>query len=374
MVPDSSKRQYIIVMNHQTPFDEFFVGLSFKCPVYYVATEDIFSLGFLSRLLEWAVAPIPIKKSTQDMNAIRNIMQVAREGGTICIFPEGNRTYSGSTEFVKPAISKLIKMTGLPVCILKEEGGFGVEPRWSTKTRKGNVTCKIQEILEPEDYRKMSAEEFYNRITQGISVNEADKNISFESEERAEFAERILYVCPDCGLTHFKSTGNLISCEKCGLQAEYTADLKLKPVSKSLPFSTIKEWYDAQDKYISNLNPSDFLDNPVFSEKIDLYKVRLYKSKIKSGENCRFDLYGNRYVIDKTDSGKEPLEMFFDDIKAVSVLGRNKLNIYYKDEVFQIKADERFNAVKYLHFYYHYKNTVSENKELKGDQNEFLGL
>ena len=41
-------RQYLILLNHQTTFDQFFVGLAFRNPVYYMATEDIFSMGWLS--------------------------------------------------------------------------------------------------------------------------------------------------------------------------------------------------------------------------------------------------------------------------------------------------------------------------------------
>ena len=69
---DPQKRPMLILFNHQTAFDQFFVGLAFKQPVYYVASEDLFSLGFLSRLLCWAVAPIPIKKQTTDVQAVMN--------------------------------------------------------------------------------------------------------------------------------------------------------------------------------------------------------------------------------------------------------------------------------------------------------------
>ena len=66
------KRQYLILFNHQTALDQFFVGLSMKGPVYYVASEDLFSKGFVSRLLQWAVAPIPIKKQATDPRAVLN--------------------------------------------------------------------------------------------------------------------------------------------------------------------------------------------------------------------------------------------------------------------------------------------------------------
>ena len=59
----------------------------------------------------------------------------------------------------------------------------------------------------------------------------------------------------------------------------------------------------------------------------------------------------------------------FEEISAVSVLGRNKLNIYFDKHVYQVKSDKRFNALKYVNMYYHYKNIS------KGDTNEqFLGL
>ena len=59
----------------------------------------------------------------------------------------------------------------------------------------------------------------------------------------------------------------------------------------------------------------------------------------------------------------------FSDLEAVSVLGRNKLNLYIDKEVYQVVGDERFNALKYVNFYYRFKNME------KGVMNEqFLGL
>ena len=86
------RQQSLILLNHQTPFDQFFVGLHFKNPVYYMATEDIFSNGWVSKLIQFLVAPIPIKKQTTDIKAVMNCIRVVKEGGSIAIAPEGNRT------------------------------------------------------------------------------------------------------------------------------------------------------------------------------------------------------------------------------------------------------------------------------------------
>ena len=103
------KRPYLVLFNHQTAFDQFFVGMAFRGPIYYLASEDLFSNGWVSDLIRYIVEPIPIRKQTTDLSAVMTCIRVAREGGTIAIAPEGNRTYSGKTEYMNPAIVSLAK-------------------------------------------------------------------------------------------------------------------------------------------------------------------------------------------------------------------------------------------------------------------------
>jgi 1-acyl-sn-glycerol-3-phosphate acyltransferase len=103
------RRQFLVLFNHQTAFDQFFVGMAFKGPVYYLASEDLSSKGWVSAVIRYLVAPIPIKKQTTDIKAIMNCIKVAKEGGTIALAPEGNRTFSGKTGYMSPAIASLAK-------------------------------------------------------------------------------------------------------------------------------------------------------------------------------------------------------------------------------------------------------------------------
>ena len=96
---------HLILFNHQTPFDQFFVMMSVPGAVYYLATEDIFSIGWPAKLMSWLAAPIPIRKQSTDTRAIRTMIRVAREGGTVCLAPEGNRTYSGKTEYMQNSMA-----------------------------------------------------------------------------------------------------------------------------------------------------------------------------------------------------------------------------------------------------------------------------
>lgn len=193
---EQGDRKYLIMMNHQTPFDQFFIAMSFRGPVYYIATEDIFSLGWVSSLLKWAVEPIPIKKQTTDIHAVMNCMRVAKEGGTIALAPEGNRTYDGRTVYINPAIAKLAKKLKMPIAFYRIEGGYGVEPRWSDVARKGKIKAYVSKVVEPEDYKSMNDAEFYNLICRELYVNEAVADTEYHHKQLAEYMERLVYVCP----------------------------------------------------------------------------------------------------------------------------------------------------------------------------------
>ena len=84
-------------------------------------------------------------------------------------------------------------------------------------------------------------------------------------------------------------------------------------------------------------------------------------------EDAALRLYGNRVVID--EGTVQEMTLPFSEATAVTVLGRNKLNVYYGGKVYQFKGDKRFNALKYVHIYYRHKNIT------RGDSNDqFLGL
>ncbi len=364
---NKDKRPYLILLNHQTPFDQFFVGMCFSGPIYYLATEDIFSNGRISSLIRWLVAPIPIKKQTTDVTAIKTCLRVVKEGGTLCIAPEGNRTYSGKTEYMSPTISSLAKKLNLPIALFRIEGGYGAEPRWSDVVRRGKMRAFVSRVIEPSEYAALTNEELFTLIKEGLYVNEANDENTYKHKKRAEYLERAVYVCPFCGLSVFESKNEIIECKKCHAKAEYTITTKLKGINCEFPFEFVNDWYEYQKDFVRGLDLSDYTDKPAFQDSADLFEVIIRKRKELIREKVEILLYGNRIEI---NSGNDnTLTLSFDDISVIAVLGRNKLNIYHQGKVYQLKGSKSFNALKYVNIFYHYKNIN------KGDKNgEFLGL
>lgn len=364
---DQGDRPWLILFNHQTPFDQFFVGMSFRGPVYYMATEDLFSNGWLSSLIRWLVAPIPILKATSDISAVRTCIRVAREGGTIAIAPEGNRTYSGRTEYMNPAIVKMVRLLKLPVALYRIEGGYGVEPRWSDCKRKGKMHTGVSRVLEPEEVANLKDDALFAAIREGLMVDESASGGRFVSKKKAEYLERAVYWCPWCGLQEFESSGNVVECKGCHRKIEYGEDKRLSGVGFDFPYATVAQWYDAQKAALRALDPAKLLDAPVFRDRAKLSEVIPCKKKVPLRKDAELRLYGDRMTVD--EDGSEPLTFPFDEVTAMAALGRNKLNVYHGDRIWQFKPGKRFNAMKYVNFYYHYQNIK------RGDANgEFLGL
>lgn len=364
---DRRDRPYLILFNHQTPFDQFFVGLAFRGPIYFVSTEDILSNGFVSKVIKWLLAPIPIKKQAGDFSAVMTTLRVAREGATIAMAPEGNRTYSGETVYINPAIAGLARKMKLPIALFRIEGGYGMEPRWSNVTRRGRMKGYVHRVIEPEEYAKLSNDELYEQICQGLYVNEGVADGIFRSNKKAEYLERAIYVCPFCGLSKYESHGNEAECMTCHRKVLYGEDKTITGVGYDFPFRFMTEWYSYQNDFINGLDLTEFEEKPAFTDCARISEVILNKRKQILYKDADVALYGNRIAINEGQQNQMILP--FENITAAACLGRNKLNVYSDGMVYQFKGSVRFNALKYVNFYYRYKNIS------RGDlDGKFLGL
>lgn len=363
---EQEKRPYLVLLNHQTPFDQFFVGMAFRRQIYYLATEDIFSNGWVSSLIRYLVAPIPIQKQTMDVKAVMTCLRVAREGGTIAIAPEGNRTYSGRTEYMSPAIASLARKMKLPIVLFRIEGGYGAEPRWSDVVRKGTMRGYVARVISPEEYASMTDDELFEIIREGLYVDEAVADRAFYHKRSAEYLERLVYVCPYCGLSEFESRGDLVTCKKCNRQIRYLPTKEFEGVGFDFPYRFVADWYDAQKDYVNALDVTEFEEQSISCDAVCLSEVIPYQNKKIISEHTKLTLFGNRIEL----AWEESCRVFdFSELSAVTVLGRNKLNLYFDNQIYQIKGSKHFNALKYVHIYHRHKNIV------KGEVNaNFLGL
>ena len=344
----TTPKNALIYSNHVTVLDPFMIATSFKRPIYYMMNDDLFTLGFLSKVISWLVNPIPKSKSKSDLNAVRLSLKVLKEGGTVGIFPSGNRTLSGASWEVDDSAAKLAKMAKVPLVLYNIKGGYGSDPRWGGSVRKGKMTGGVVKVIYPEELAKMSVEEIHEQIVKGLETEDLTLGWKFKSKKRAEFLERSLYYCPKCGaFNSIHTKGKMIFCKECDFAAEYTEDLKIKKIKGDLFGDTTLEWFNYQQEKLAELFSNSSVDKRLFSDKVEIRLVNGRK-RDKRGEAS---LFATKEKIEV--SGKKiQKQLKFTEAAGATVLGKRKINFYLSDgSIFQIKGSKRFNAIKYLHLY-----------------------
>lgn len=234
----------IIVANHVTSWDPLLVALCLKKHhAYFVASEHLFRLGFVTKLLNWFLAPIARKKATVGTDTVKACLRHIKAGHSVCIFAEGDASWNGENIPVFPATGKLCKLSGASLVTIRIEGGYLSKPRWTRSIRRGKVYVHPVNIYSPAELKTMSADEVNDIINKDISENawerQAIEKIHFKGKYLAVGIENALFMCPECkNIGSVYGEENRIKC-KCGLDIEYLDTGLFDP---PLPFANIAEW------------------------------------------------------------------------------------------------------------------------------------
>ena len=147
----------------------------------------------------------------------------------------------------------------------------------------------------------------------------------------------------------------------------YGENTELHGKGFEFPFLYVNDWYEYQKSFVNKLELSEYTESPMFTDKARISEVIVYEKKVLLEKEASIALYGDRIVINQ---GAENEKIFsFDTVDAVTVLGRNKANIYFDGRIYQLKGEKSFNAVKYVNIFNRYVNIGKGGKDVG-----FLGL
>ena len=256
-------RPVIVLSNHQANLDPFFVEFSFNTYLYTVASDHMFS-STADRIQNHIFPSIPKRKGSFDIRCALMIKRTIAQGGSILLFPEGNRSYA---EFQFPIETPIARFRsyGIPIVLFNLHGGNGVDPRFSHKLRRGKFYGEIKEVFNPEDYEGVSDEDFAQMVRDGLRVYDSDSGEKYKSKVRGEYLERVFFVCPKCGHKEtLVSKGANITCTHCGLTVEYTEDLHLRSDDPEFKFTRMLDWYEYQKDWVRNYEVKD--DEIIFED------------------------------------------------------------------------------------------------------------
>lgn len=343
----------VVIANHQTDYDPLLILLSFNKLIRCLATDNIFA-GKNSARFMTHLGIIPKRKGLVDIKSTTEMLSASNNGDSLMFFPEGNRSYGEFQFYISPHIGRLLKSLKSTLIIFNLHGGFGTLPRIGSKQRKGKFYGEIRSVIHYEDYKDMSEEELFDLVKSSTRVFDSESGNLYKSNKRAEYFERLFFVCPKCGeLNQMYSEGNYLRCRKCGCELEYTEDLHLK--SNDVSFTKLVEYYNYQKRFIKDYDFSKM--EVIFQDKdVSLTLANPYQKKYKLEKKSSLTLTQKELVFDHH-------RFNLSDILVASPVSGRKLCFTIGDNNYTIKGDERFNAIKYM-FLFHKLDTLMKQKNI----------
>lgn len=332
----------IVLANHNTDYDPILISFAYHKLMYFVTSEHVLRAGLASRALNYLFAPISRIKGSVASSTVMQILRRLRDGHTVCMFAEGNRSFDGNTGEILPATAKLIKSGNATLVTYRFSGGYFTSPRWSTHLRHGKLTGCPVHVYSPEAIKAMTTDEVYAAICADLQENayarQMAEPVAYHGKRLAEALETMLFVCPQCkSIDTLQSHGAHLRCQ-CGLDITYSEMGGL-----SLPdLNTIPKWDAWQQTQLFRAADAD--DAFALSDG----NVRL------SGTNEDHQvtlLYTGSIRMTRHALTFGSLVFPAADIVSLALCGKNTMVFSVADRHYEVKSKTRYCARKYLLWY-----------------------
>lgn len=219
------KGPLVCVGNHPSYLDPFVMAAAiYGRKMNIVAGAYLFRDRFIGPLFA-SGGSIPKVQFRSDARAVKAMLNVLKNGGTLGIFPEGTRFVDGTNISFDDGLARMIKKTNSGVAFLESHGAYMTWPRWSTNSfRRGRIEGGIKKAYSVEEVQAMSVEELQAVMLENLTYNEYDwlrgHPRRFRSKAIAAGAENIAYVCPRCESENkMVSEKDILRCTVCGNRA-----------------------------------------------------------------------------------------------------------------------------------------------------------
>ncbi|MCB0826486.1 MAG: 1-acyl-sn-glycerol-3-phosphate acyltransferase [Armatimonadetes bacterium] len=177
----------LIFSNHISNIDPVLVQFACRRPVHFMARRDLFTMGFLGKLVRWFRA-FPVTQSSADKGALKTAIDLIEDGRAVVIFPEGQLSEDGLLRELLPGSSLIVRKTGVTCQCVGISGTDALMPFGETKMRRKRASLHAN-WGEPKSFPpKASAEEIMSWINAELHAltGQPQKQTSPTSNEAGE--------------------------------------------------------------------------------------------------------------------------------------------------------------------------------------------
>lgn len=163
------KGSAILASNHISFLDPPIIGSSCPFPVHFFARASLFN-GALLRFFISRLNTHPLQYGDHELAAMKLACQLLESGKKIILFPEGERSFNGQLNQLKPGAARIALRTNAPIVPIYLEGVFQVWPRTRTLPRLfGKTRCHFGKPLYPSNYAHLSKKEATEQLNQDLA-------------------------------------------------------------------------------------------------------------------------------------------------------------------------------------------------------------
>jgi 1-acyl-sn-glycerol-3-phosphate acyltransferase len=327
-----TKEPYVMLGNHTFMFDVVHVPIPLKVTPFIVANQNLFTKQPLKFILKEIAHAIPKSKGASDLRTAKELITAVKKNYPILIFPEGDTTFNGETNYIEESTMKLIKKLKVDVVACKIQGGYLSKPRWARSVRKNRrIKITYKRIIKKEDLQNMSLEEISEIVNKELYNNDYEYQkevmIPHPGKNKAQGIENVLYKCPECDENmSIVSNGDHIECTAC----KTVGKINDYGFIEGFRFDNIVQWDRYQKKKSHELIDCDFQSSGKLyhMNSIDQTRTLIGDITLRYKEQAF-------YITGATE-----MKVPFSEIKNPIITLRRNFNFGYKGESYMIKIDK----------------------------------
>jgi len=157
----------LLASNHISNLDPVILGSAASRPIYFMAKDSLFKNHFFKNVM-LSFNSYPLNRDKGDLAALRNALNLLKEGKVITIFPEGTRSPDGTIQKGKAGVGLLAVKSKTKILPVKIEGSDKSMPRNCKFIKPSKIIVRFGKPIDCSEYGNRKDKQLYSEISEKV--------------------------------------------------------------------------------------------------------------------------------------------------------------------------------------------------------------
>ncbi len=158
----------LIASNHSSYLDPPIVASSCPLEMHLLARASLFRFPIFGPFIR-SVNAHPVDTSGEDVQALRVVLNLLKEGDKVLIFPEGGRSFTKEWMPFKHGLAMLSLHSGHPILPVVIEGAHEIWPKEKSLPKiRGRLKVTYLPLIYPDEFKSLPKKEAQKALTERL--------------------------------------------------------------------------------------------------------------------------------------------------------------------------------------------------------------